>query len=70
MAGEAVSADQELPDTLKDVTEGKGYPAEQVFNADVCCTKLLSCDHLFENSWTAARLLCPWDFPGRNTGVH
>ena len=19
--------------------------------------------------WTAARLLCPWDFPGKNTGV-
>ena len=62
MAGEAVFADQEFPDTLKDITEEKGYPPEQVFNAHVCCTKSLSCVHLFETSWTAARLLCPWDF--------
>ena len=26
---------------------------------------------LFETPWTVAReLLCPWDFPSKNTGVH
>ena len=26
--------------------------------------------HLFVTPWTiAARLLCPWDYPGKNTGV-
>ena len=24
---------------------------------------------LFMTTWTAARLLCPWDFPGKKTGV-
>ena len=28
----------------------------------------LSCIQLFETSWTA-RLLCPWNSPGKNTGV-
>ena len=27
-----------------------------------------SCVRLFETPWTA-RLLCPWNFPGKNTGV-
>ena len=27
-----------------------------------------SCPTLFVNPWTA-RFLCPWDFPGKNTGV-
>ena len=31
---------------------------------------LLSCVRLFVTPWTVAtRLLCPWDFPGKNTGV-
>ena len=34
---------------------------------------MLSCFsrlQLFETQWTvAARLLCPWDSPGKNTGV-
>ena len=31
---------------------------------------LLSCVWLFATPWTvAARLLCPWDSPGKNTGV-
>ena len=31
---------------------------------------VLSHVRFFVTSWTvAARLLCPWDFPGKNTGV-
>ena len=34
---------------------------------------LLSCVHFFAILWTVAHLqsmiLCPWDFPGMNTGV-
>ena len=30
------------------------------------CAQLLSCIQLF---MTPARLLCPWNFPGKNTGV-
>ena len=34
------------------------------------CVCVLSCVQLFVTVWTvAARLLCPWDFPGKNTGV-
>ena len=30
----------------------------------------LTCIQLFVTPWTVARrLLCPWDFPGKNTGV-
>ena len=33
-------------------------------------TQLLNFVQLFATSWTAAfRLFCPWDFPGKNTGV-
>ena len=37
----------------------------------VCvCAQPLSCVRLFATPWTeAARLLCPWNFPGKNTGV-
>ena len=31
--------------------------------------KLLSRVRLFETPWIASRVLCPWDFPGENTGV-
>ena len=31
--------------------------------------KLLSRVRLFETPWIASRVLCPWDFPGKNTGV-
>ena len=35
-----------------------------------CCLVAKSRLTLFCNPWTAAtRLLCPWDFPGKNTGV-
>ena len=34
------------------------------------CVQLLSPVWLFATPWTVApRLLCPWDFPGKNTGV-
>ena len=34
--------------------------------------KLLGYVWLFATPWTVARLLCPWDFPGKNTeiGLH
>ena len=33
------------------------------------CSQSLSCLQLFVTSWTiATRLLCPWNFPGKNTG--
>ena len=32
-------------------------------------TQSLSFDRLFSTSWTVARLLCPWDFSGKNTGL-
>ena len=37
----------------------------------VCCLlNHFSCVQLFATPWTVAtRLLCPWDFPGKNTGV-
>ena len=33
-----------------------------------CCLVTKSCLTL-ATTWTSARLLCPWDFPGKNTGV-
>ena len=30
---------------------------------------VLSCVRLFVTPWTVAGLLCPWGFPGKNTGV-
>ena len=34
------------------------------------CVCTFSHDHLFAAPWTVpARLLCPWNFPGKNTGV-
>ena len=33
------------------------------------CDKLLSCVRLFATPWTACRLHCLWDVPGKNTGV-
>ena len=35
-----------------------------------CVSSRFSCVQLFSTLWTvAARLLCPWDSPGENTGV-
>ena len=44
----------------------------RLFSVHLCavCSQLLSCVWLFATPWTEApRLLCPWDFPGKNTGV-
>ena len=36
----------------------------------LCCAQLLSHVQLFVIPWTiATRLFCPWDFPGKSTGV-
>ena len=36
----------------------------------MCVCQLLSCVQLFVAPWTVARmLLCPWNSPGKNTGV-
>ena len=36
----------------------------------VCILSLFSHACFFETSWTVpARLLCPWDSPGKNSGV-
>ena len=38
----------------------------------VCCSsvQLLSCVQLFATPWTIpTRILCPWNSPGKNTGV-
>ena len=43
-----------------------GYPVAVC----VCVCVPLSCVQLFATPWTVAtRLLCPWDSPGKNTGV-
>ena len=34
-----------------------------------CALSRFSRIRLFETLWTPARLLCPWDSPGKNTGV-
>ena len=40
------------------------------FTFSVCVLNSCSCFWLFEIVWTVAtRLLCPWDSPGKNTGV-
>ena len=36
----------------------------------VCVLRYFSCVQLFETLWTVAhQLLCPWESPGKNTGV-
>ena len=42
-----------------------------LFYCLVCCytPTLQSCVRLFATPWTVARLLCPWDFPSKNTRV-
>ena len=36
----------------------------------ISCACVLSHGQLFVSPWTVScRLLCPWDFPGKNTGV-
>ena len=35
----------------------------------LCCALLLGRVQFFLTPWTVARLLCPWDSSGKNTGV-
>ena len=51
-----------------DLGRGKLGSGENWFT--VVVIKLLNRGRLFATPWTAARqLLCPWDSPGKNTGV-
>ena len=44
------------------------YPKDDTLSKN--CVFLLSRVQLFATPWTgAARLLCPWNSPGKNTGV-
>ena len=48
------------------------FPSIGVFSniTLVCMLSHFRCVRLFSTLWTvAARLLCPWDYPGKNTGV-
>jgi len=39
-------------------------------NFNSCCLVTKSCVNLlWPHGWWPSRLLCPWDFPGKNTGV-
>ena len=58
------------------VAEGRGRfkGAALLGSVDYCLggkskVKLLSRVQLFATPWSPTRLLCPWDFPGKNTGV-
>ena len=44
----------------------------EIFTRVCVCVCALSCSVVFgffASLWTVARLLCPWNFPGKNTGV-
>ena len=46
--------------------------AIKTYHVTVCCAVLSHSvmSNSFMTSWTvASRLLCPWDFPGKNIGV-
>ena len=72
----ASSADRLIQNKERDVWGGKARavvlnPAGACVRARVhACAKSLGHVRLFVTPWTVpARLLCPWDFPGKNTGV-
>ena len=51
-------------------TESFGSPIPVESERESVCVCVLSCVQLFVTAWTvAARLLYPWDFPGKDTGV-
>ena len=55
------------PCTLEE--EGFPHTSKQISNTNCAvCSVTQSC-RLFATAWTIARLLCPLDFPGKNTGV-
>ena len=67
--------------TLKEIMSCLSLSPHQVIKSGVpsilwfCifCVSMLSCsvmsDSLWSNGLQTARLLCPWDFPGKNTGM-
>ena len=49
---------------------GRKHTSNLHNNEVFCCLVAKSCSDSFETPWTtAARFLCPWDFPGKNHGV-
>ena len=47
---------------------GKRTKTVQIFPEWSLC--VLSCVQIFVTSWTVVhRILCPWDFSGKNTGA-
>ena len=58
-----MSKEAVLPGTCHLTTKGASSPRQKVK------VKSLSFVRLFATPWTVARLLSPWDFPGKNTGV-
>ena len=58
--------------SLQQSRQGSNLNVHQQMNKGdvVCVCQLLSRVQLFETLWTvAARLLCPWTSPGKDTGV-
>ena len=39
------------------------------YRIECCCCCLVMSDSLRPHGLSSARFLCPWDFPGKNTGV-
>ena len=35
----------------------------------MCCIPSVTSDSFWPYRWQSIRLLCPWDFPGKNTGM-
>ena len=58
---------------IRETKPWRGSDEKYVLCVCVCvcvCARALSCDQLSATLWTVpARLLCPWDSPGKNTGV-
>ena len=41
----------------------------KIFNCCCCGLVTKSCSNILQPPWTATRLLCPWDSPGKNIGA-
>ena len=58
------------PELLSVATRRRVKCMSTIFPFVLCAKSLQSCLTLCDSPWTATpRLLCPWDSPGRNTGV-
>ena len=61
-----------LPGEFHGQSSWAGYCHRESHTTERLTLALLSCVQLFVTPWTAvqpSRLLCPWSFPGKNTGV-